>query len=274
MIKPGGRRYRASSHAVLVLACLGLLLPLLWALISSFKPASDLYGASVLPLPASLENYQVATQEFPLFRLLLNTLVTAAGVSVGHLVIAVLAAYAMIRFRFRGQRLLLVLVTIALLIPAQALIIPQFLLVSRLGRLDTYAGLIIPQLGGCALAVLLLRQNFHTIPEEMFSAAQLDGSNSIQTLWHVVLPLSRPALGAVTILSFINTWNEYLWPMLIAPTPEHATIQMGLTLFTNTEGSNPGPLLAAATLSTVPVLAVYVFTARHITHAFLHSGLR
>lgn len=259
---------------MLVLACLLLLLPLLWALISSFKTAADLYGSDPLPIPLSLANYQVAIGKFPLFRLLFNSMVTAVGVSVGQAAVGVPAAYAMVRFRLHGRRLLLAAVTVGLLIPAQTLIIPLFLLVSRLGLLDTFPGLIIPQLGGSALAVLLLSQNFRSIPEDMFAAAELDGSSSIQVLWHVVLPLSRPALAAVAILSFINTWNEYLWPTLVAPTPEHATIQTGLLLFTNAEAANPGPLLAAAILSTVPALVAYAFAARHVTNAFLHSGIR
>lgn len=263
---------RAGRHVVLVLSCVVTLFPMLWGLSGSFKRPADLYGGD--PLPSTVDNYRVAVEQFPLARLLLNTLVTSAGVTLGDVVIAVLAAYALVRIPFRGNRVLVATVVVALLIPAQTLIIPQFLFVSRLHWLDGYAGLIVPQLGGCALAVLLLRQNIRAIPPDLFAAAQLDGANSLRVLWHVVLPLLWPALGAVAILQFITTWNEYLWPMLVAPTPEHTTIQMGLTLFTNTEGANPGPLLAAAMLATLPVVAVYLVAARRITAAFLHSGLR
>jgi multiple sugar transport system permease protein len=274
VITPRGPWRRAGRHGLLGLACFVLLFPALWALSGSFKRPDDLFAADPLPSPVSLDNYQVAIEQFPLPRLLLNTLITAAGVTAGDLVIATLAAYALVRLRFRGSAALLATIVVALLIPAQTLIIPQFLLVARLHWLDSYPGLIMPQLGGCALAVLLLRQNIRAIPDELFAAAQLDGANSLRTLWHVVLPLLWPALGAVAILQFITTWNEYLWPMLAAPTPQHTTIQMGLTLFTNTEGSNPGPLLAAAMLATLPVVAVYLVAARRITAAFLHSGLR
>lgn len=269
-----GRRRGFGGHALLGLACLASLFPVLWALSGSFKPADSLYSADPLPLPASLANYRAATEQFPLSRLLFNTLVTSAGVTAGDILIATLAAYALVRLRFRGSGPLLATVTVALLIPAQTILIPQFLLVSRLHWLDSYPGLILPQLGGCALAVLLLRQNIRSIPAELFAAAELDGANSLRTLWYVALPQLWPALGAVAILSFINTWNEYLWPLLVAPTPQHTTIQIGLTLFTNTEGANPGPLLAAAMLATLPVVAVYLVSARRITAAFLHSGLR
>jgi multiple sugar transport system permease protein len=274
VITSRSRWRRAGRHGVLAPACFVLVFPILWALSGSFKRPEDLYATDPLPSPASLDNYRVAIDQFPLVRLLLNTLVTAAGVTVGDLVIATLAAYALVRLRFRGSRTLMATIVVALLIPAQTLIIPQFLLVSRLHWLDSYPGLITPQLGGCALAVLLLRQNIRAIPDEFFAAAQLDGANSLRILWHVVLPLLWPALGAVAILQFITTWNEYLWPLLAAPSPQHTTIQIGLTLFTNTEGANPGPLLAAAMLATLPVVAVYLVAARRITAAFLHSGLR
>ena len=112
------------------------------------------------------------------------------------------------------------------------------------------------------------------IPDSLGEAALLDGANSWQTLWHVVLPVLRPALAAVGVLVFINTWNEYLWPLLAAPRLSHSTIQLGLALFSNTEGANPGPLLAASTLATLPVLLGYVLSARRVTDAFMHSGIR
>jgi multiple sugar transport system permease protein len=246
----------------------------LWALVGSFKTPAGLYGTDPLPLPATLANYRVATQQFPLVRLLANSAVTAAGVTAGDVLIAILAAYALVRLRFRGRSAVLAMVTVALLVPPQTLIVPQFLAISRLHWPDTFQGLILPQLGGCALAVLLLRQNLLGIPEDLFAAAQLDGASALRALWYVVLPLLWPAVGAVALLSFITTWNEYLWPLLAAPTPAHSTIQTGLALFTNTEAANPGPLLAASVLAMLPVVAAYLVAARRITGAFLHSGLR
>ncbi|MBL7500779.1 carbohydrate ABC transporter permease [Frankia sp. CNm7] len=273
------RRPRATAaavtrHAVLILTVFGMLFPMLWALSASFKPGSDVYGASPLPMPATLENYRYALGEFPVARLLLNTFVTAAGVTVLHLAAGLLAAWSFVRFAHRGQRVVLGLVTVALVVPPQALIIPHFLMVARLGQRDTFVGLIVPQLATCALAVLLLREHIRAIPPTLIGAATLDGATHAETLRRVVLPLLRGALGAVAIVVFITTWNEYLWPVLVAPSPEHTTIQVGLQMFETQEGPEHGPLLAAAMLATMPVVAVYFLASRRIADAFLQSGLR
>jgi multiple sugar transport system permease protein len=186
----------------------------------------------------------------------------------------VLAGYALVRFRIRFTGLIVAGLTGALVIPAQSLMIPHFLMIAELGWRNTFPGLIVPQLAGCALAVLLLRQHIRAIPPSLLSAAALDGATPWEGLRFVVLPLLRPALGAVAILVFIGTWNEYLWPLLAAPAAERTTIQVGLQLFQNAEGANPGPLLAAAVLSTAPIVAVYLVMSRRIVDAFLQSGLR
>jgi multiple sugar transport system permease protein len=259
---------------VLLVTAIGMLFPLLWGLSGSFKPGNDVFNDNPLPIPATLGNYRQTLHEFPIARLLLNTFITATGVTLLQLAVGVLAAWSFVRFAHRGQRAVLALVTVALVVPPQALIIPQFLMISHLGLRDTFTGLIVPQLSTCALAVLLLRENIGSIPRNLLGAATLDGATHAETLWHVVLPLLRPALGAVAIIVFITTWNEYLWPALAAPSPDHTTIQMGLRLFTNQEAADNGPLLAAAMLATLPVAAVYLIASRRITDAFLQSGLR
>ncbi len=259
-------------HAVLLLTAAVMLLPLVWALGSSFKPSTTIFDMSPVPLPASLENYRTVFSAFPLWRMLLNTFVTAAGVTALQVLVAVPAAYALTQLTFRGQRFALGLVAVALLVPVQSLIIPAFLMISHLGWRDTYPGLIVPQLSGCALAVVLLRNHLRALPPNLFHAAALDGATAGETLRFVVLPLLRPALSAVVLLVFINTWNEYLWPTLAAPSPKHTTIQAGLALFLNQEGPEYGPLLAASILATVPVVAVYLVASRRIADAFLHAG--
>lgn len=265
---------RVLRHAVLAGAVLASVFPLAWAALTSVKPSSRIYDPAPLPVPATLEHYRTALGSFPLGEALWNTLVTAGSVTLGQLVIAVGAAFALARLDLRFRRTVLAVFTVALLVPAQTLIVPQFLAVARLGWLDSYAGLIVPQLGAVALAVLLLRQHVAALPPSLFAAARLDGASPWDTLRHLVLPLLRPGMGAVAILVFITTWNEYLWPTLVAPGEERRLIQPGLVAFTAAEGSDPGPLLAAAVLTTLPVLAVYLAASRQITTAFVSGAAR
>ncbi|TQS44058.1 carbohydrate ABC transporter permease [Cryptosporangium phraense] len=262
---------RAAWHAALIAASVVLLGPVVLAVLASFKTPSSLFEANPLPVHPTLGNYTAAVARFPLGRLLVNTAVTSAGVMLAQLVVAVPAAYGVVRFSGRAGRLVLAAGSLSVVVPVQAYLVPQFLMVSELGWQNTFAGMIVPQLSGAGIALLLLHQHLRAIPPSLGEAAALDGASSLQTLWYVVLPLLRPTLVAVGILVFITTWNEYLWPLLSAP--GLGTVQTGLALFGNTEGANPGPLLAAATLATLPVLAGYVVAARRVTNAFMHAGL-
>ncbi|WP_433599254.1 carbohydrate ABC transporter permease [Nocardia sp. CA-135953] len=270
------RRDNAVGRQLLLITAIVLmLLPVALALATSFKPMTTIFDLSPIPWPASLENYQLALGRFPIGRLLLNTLLMAAGVTIATMVVALPAAYALVRFdKARGRGLVLAAVGVALLIPPQALIIPQFLMTARFGWQGSPIGLVIPQLGVSALAVLLLRDHIRSVPPSLIGAAVLEGATSWEILCHVVLGLLRPGLGAVAILLFINTWNEYLWPLLVMPNPEDTTIQPGLALFVGPENPQFGPMLAAAMLASLPVVVIYVLAARRIADAFLHSGLR
>jgi len=272
----GGLRAGAGCigwHLGLAVTAAVLLAPTVLAVLASLKPANGLYDANPLPLHPTLGSYRVAIAGFPIAALLADTVAVAAGVMVLQLAVATLAAYALIRAGARTGRLVLSAGTVAVMVPAQALIIPQFLMLTHLGWQNTFPGLIVPQLAGCAVPLLLLRQQARAIPPSLTEAATIDGASSWQALWHVVLPVMRPALAAVAILVFATTWNEYLWPLIATPGSSPGTIQTGLALFLNTEGASPGPLLAAATLTTLPVLAAYACAARQITNAFMHSGI-
>ena len=261
-------------HSTLVVVVIAMVFPVVWALLTSFKPANDIYSIAPFSAEPTLDNYARVLADWPVVTLLGNTFVMAAGVAVGQIVIAVLGAYALVHFSPRSRGPILVLVTISLAIPPQALIIPQFLMTARLGWLNTDAGLMVPQLGTCALAVLLLVQHVEALPRSLTSAARLDGATPFEVLWHIVLPGLRPAIAAVAILVFITTWNEYLWPLLVSPRAEDTTVQIGLTQFQTAEGNDYGGLLAAATLTSIPIIVVYLFASRRITDAFLQSGIK
>ncbi|SNQ51488.1 Binding-protein-dependent transport systems inner membrane component [Frankia canadensis] len=261
-------------HTLLLAAVAVMVLPVLWALAASFKTPGGIFDENPLPMSPTLENYRVATGAFPVWRLLLNTAAMAAGVTLLQLLIAVPAAYALVRFPPRAHRVLTALIVITLLVPPQSLIIPLFLMISHLGWRNTYPGLVLPQLYGTGLAVILLRDHVRAVPPTVLGAAVLDGARPGEVLRLVLLPLLRPALGAVSILLFITSWNEYLWPSLAAPDIDHASIQPGLAFFLTQEGPEYGPLLAGSMLATLPIVAVYLVASRRVTDAFMHSGIR
>lgn len=155
--------------------------------------------------------------------------------------------------------------------PPEALVIPDFVAVTHLGLRGTEAGLVLPQLWTCALAATLLRDNVRLVPGSLIGAAQLDGATPWEVLRYVVLPQCRPALTAVGTLLFINSWNEYLWPLIIAGGPGSTTIQPGLALFNDPVNPEYGPLMAASVLASLPVAVLYLVTSRRIVSAFLHA---
>ncbi|RCK70339.1 carbohydrate ABC transporter permease [Desertihabitans brevis] len=259
-------------HLVLSATVVVLLFAVAWAVLTSLRPASAVFGLE--PVAPTLEHYARVLQRWPVATLVGNTFVMAAGVALGQVVIGCLAAYALVHLAPRGRRPVLALMTVSLAIPPQALIVPQYLMATRLGWLNSEAGLIVPQLGSSALAVLVLVQHVRALPVSAAEAARLDGALPREVLWHVVLPALRPAIAAVAVLVFITTWNDYLWPLLIAPRAADTTVQIGLSQFTTAEGNDYGGLLAAATLTSLPILLVYLVASRQITEAFMQRGAR
>ena len=245
-----------------------------WAMLVSFKPPSQIYTPFPLAGHPTLANYQVAIDQFPLARLLLNTTIMAAGVTAGQVIVCVLAGYGFVAFRFRGKRLLYAATVGSILVPQACLVIPDYLIVAKLGWVNSYLGLIVPQIAACAFGVMLLRQHIEAIPVSLVESAKLDGASHRQVLSRLVVPLLRPAISALAVLVFLSSWNEYLWPLLVASGSGNSTIQVGLALFQTEEGSEFGPMMAAATITTLPVLVVYLLNQRRVTDAFLHAGLR
>lgn len=264
------RAGRAFWHLTLAGTAFAMSFPVLWAALTSFKSEDQVFSSSPIAGP-TLDSYARALDGWPALTMVGNTVVMASGVALGQLLIAVLAAFAVVHLAPRRRPLVIGLSVVALAIPPQALIIPQFLLTTRIGWQNTELGLIVPQLGASALAVLLLVQYVRSIPPSLGEAARLEGARSWELLVHVIVPALRPALLAVGILVFVTTWNEYIWPLLIAPREADATVQIGLSQFTTEGGTDYGALTAAATLTSLPMLLVYALASRRITDAFLRS---
>jgi multiple sugar transport system permease protein/sn-glycerol 3-phosphate transport system permease protein len=271
--QPRSRAATAAGHAVLVLLAVFTVLPIAWMYLTSFRPPGDLFSSGLVSTSFSLANYSSAVDSIPIAELFEHTVIVAAAVSLGQLLTSLLAAYSFSRFRFRGRTVLFMVFIGSWLVPFQVTMLPNFVLISRLGLLNSLAGIIIPQLSS-AFAVLLLRQHLNGFPSELLDAARVDGQNSWRALWTVVVPNLGPALSALGILLFVSAWNEYFWPLLVYRNVSHSVIQLGIQNFLNAVSVNYGGLMAAAGLATLPILAIYAVLQRRMVNAFVRSGLR
>ncbi len=262
-----------AGHLVMVLLSALSLFPLYWMVISSLRPANAMFETSLWPATATLANYRYTLRAIPVAQMLGNTVVVSTCVTLIQLLTAILAAYAFTRWRFRGEKLAYSLVALTWLVPLQVVMIPNFLLVADTGLLDSLTALVIPHFAS-ALAVMMMTQAMRAFPGELIDAARVDGSSDWGVLWRVIVPNLGPTLASLAILIFISTWNEYFWPLLLSRSPENTMIQIGIQMFMTAEGNQWGPLMAASTMASLPILALYVVLQRQVIQSFMRSGLR
>ena len=266
----GIRRY--AGDVVLSALALVAAFPIVWMYLTSFRPPDKVLSAPLFSTAFGIGNYSAAITQLPIWHLVANTAAMAVAVSIGQVFTGLLCAYAFTRFRFRGDRLLFVLVVATWLVPFQVTMLPNYVLISRLGLLNAIGGVIIPQLAS-AIAVLLLRQHLRAFPTELIDAARIDGQGSWATLWRVVVPNLAPSLAALGILLFVSAWNEYFWPLLVFHTPV-SVLQIAIENFLSTESTNYGGLMATSGLACLPIFVVYVILQRRVVNAFVRSGLK
>jgi multiple sugar transport system permease protein len=252
--------------------------PLLWIASTSFKTPND---ATSLPLswtprPMTTEAYRTVlttSSQTPVLRWFFNSL--AAGVINAVLVVTVdaLAAYALARLAFRGKRLVFGTVIATLFIPALVFLVPNYLIVDKLGWLDSLWAITVPSAGG-AFGVFFLRQVFSSLPRELEEAALLDGANQWQVFWRIVLPLARPGLATLTVLAFLTNWNDFLWPVYVLFTPSHLTLPAGLSTLQNAASTNYPLVMAGAVVASVPVILLFIAAQRHVIASVAQSGIK
>jgi ABC-type glycerol-3-phosphate transport system permease component len=268
-----GRTAAFLAHASLALLAALSLFPVVWALLTTFKPANHIYDLAPWSAP-TLANYVAGLRGYPYLRLLLNTTVIALGVTALQVGFALPTAYALVRSRFRGRGLVLALLVGSLIVPAQITLVPDYVIVARAGLLNSLPGVILPEASTIAVAVVVLRASLLDFPIELLEAAAIDGAGQLGTLFRIVVPNLRPALGAACVLVLISAWNDYFWPLLVTNQLSSTTLQLGLQLFQSELGTAWGPLLAMNTLALVPVAVLFLVAQRAITDAFVRSGIQ
>jgi multiple sugar transport system permease protein len=261
-------------HALLLAGALVVLVPFLWMITTSLKTTREVHlPPYIIPRDFRWENYRKAWRTDEFSRFYLNSAVMTAGIVLGQLVTSALAGFAFARLRFPGRQALFFLVLATMMIPVYVTLIPSYLLVKDLGWLDSYQGLIVPRIVS-AFGIFLMRQHFLTIPREIEEAAILDGASRLRVLAGVLLPLSGPALATLGIFSFLFSWNDFLWPLIVTTDPAMRTVQLGLANFTGRYGTNWTLLMAGAVTATVPALIVFACGQRWFVRGVAMTGVK
>lgn len=267
-------------HVVLIALLCVMLYPLAWMLSASFRPAAEIFvNAGLLPRTWSFANYAhgwYPLQTLSFTQLFANSLIICLLAIAGNVISCTMAAYAFARLRFRFRAVLFGLMLATIMLPQQVLIIPQYILFLHLGWLNTYLPLVVPRfLAVDAFYVFLMVQFIRGLPRELDEAAIIDGCGHIQTFLRIVVPLSLPAMATLALFTFVNTWNDFLGPLLYLTKPNMYTVPLGLRLFLDTqEASQWGPLFAMSILSLVPIVIVFLLFQRLLTQGIATTGLK
>ena len=279
-VKPQSARKKEDWKKILLIVVLfvgGLLFlyPFVWMISTSLKDTVEVYTRplALIPLIFKPANYQRAFTLVPFARFYINTIIMTLGRVVGQVLLAAMAAYSFARLKFPGKNFLFVLVLGVMMVPSMVTFVPRFIMMLKIGWLDTYWGLIIPGLGD-AFGVFLLRQFFMTIPQDLIDASVMDGCNPFQSFYKVALPLSRAALAAYAFLVVLWTWNDFLWPLIVVSRTDMLTISLGIQLYQNQYSQDIPAMMAAASISILPMTILFIFAQRFIIEGITMSGLK
>jgi len=260
-----------------LLAAGGLLMvaPALWTLTSSLKEPAKVFSVPVqwLPNPVRLQNYVEAMRLAPFGRYFLNSIVVGAAVTILTLFFCTLAGFGFAKYDFWGRNVLFIAILSTLMIPFQVIMIPLYIIVRGMGWLNSYAGLIIPG-AVSAFGVFMMRQFILSIPDELLAAARIDGSSEPGIYFRLILPLCKAPMTALAIFTFLDCWNNLLWPLIIISRVDLRTVALGLTEFQTVHGTSYHLLMAAATVATLPILVLFVVLQRNFIKGIVLTGLK
>jgi len=274
--KPGSQRIiKVASYALLVLGALLSILPFLWMISTSLKPAELVFSTPPrwIPNPVEWENYTTVLSKVNFAKYGFNTLKITLIVTFGQLLTCSLAGYAFARLRFPGRDVLFVGYLATMMIPFQVMLIPNFITIRRLGLVDSHLGLVLPQLTS-AFGVFLLRQFFLSFPSELEDAAKLDGCNPLQTFYLIILPLSKPILATLAVMTFQNIWNDFLWPLVMLSSEPKRTLAVGLSYLIGQYSTDWQILMAGSVLTVLPIILLFFIAQKSFVESIKLSGLK
>ncbi|WP_435192860.1 carbohydrate ABC transporter permease [Streptomyces sp. NRRL F-5630] len=275
---PGERLRKPLTYVALSAGLLVMAAPFLWMALSAFKTDEELGGSTTVWIPSewTLDQFRALLDKLDLPLYIMNSVIVAVLVTVCNLVFCSMLGYALAKLDFFGRDKVFALVLAALMVPGNLMLLPMYVLMNKLGLLDSYAGLVLPFAAG-AFGVFLMRQFAQSIPDELLEAARMDGASEWYIFWRIVMPLVKPALATLGILTFLGSWNNFVWPLIATNDPDKYTLPVALATFANdpnrAAGSN-GVLMAGSLLVVLPVLLVFLVLQRHFKPDLATAGLK
>lgn len=262
-----GPLQRIAAYLVLLLLSLVTILPFVFMLLVSLDGKGEWGWAPtapprLIPDPPTLRFYTYVLSAFNFVRYFLNSVIMTLGITLGNLVFGTLAGYAFARIKFRGRELIFAALLGTLMVPGESLVIPQYLIVQRLGWLNTYAGLIVPSMVS-VFGIFLMREFIRTIPASLEEAAMIDGCSRLGVFFRIILPLMKPALVTLAIITFVQTWNTFLWPLIVAQRESMFTLQIGLASFREQRAAEWSALMAGTAIAMLPTTILFLSLQRY-----------
>jgi multiple sugar transport system permease protein len=266
---------RSIIYIVLLTLAVSMLLPFAWMLLSSLKEENEVftYEMTWMPSKITFSGYHRALTQQPFLLYGLNSVLVSVIITTAQVVTAVLAGYAFARLEFPGRNIVFMMYLSAMMIPAQATIIPAFILIRKLGLLNSYRGLTLPFLA-TPFGAFLMRQFFLSMPKSLEEAAIIDGCSRAQVLLRIVLPLTKPALATLGLFSFMTAWNDFMWPMIITTTANMRTLQVGLALLSTDIYPDWPMMMAASVMATLPVILAFLSAQKQFIQSLAFTGVK
>jgi sn-glycerol 3-phosphate transport system permease protein len=267
---------RSLGYLALALSVVLVGIPMYWMLLAAFKTNQEIFTAppTWIPLAPTLANFPAAWNQAPFGQFYVNSLLYTLISGSAKLLMAILCGYAFAFLRFPGKNVVFVLLLMALMIPEEVTVLPNFLTLANFGWTNTYQGLLLPGFVS-AFGTFLMRQHFLSLPREVLDAARVDGAGHLRTLWNVALPMSRPVVATLILLTVVQRWNDYLWPLIITNTAEMRTLSVGIALlFAKETGTQWGMVMAGTLYVVLPVLILFLLLQRHIVEGIAAGAVK
>lgn len=258
-----------------ILFALFMLFPLLYSVSVSIMPGDELFtmDLNILPSNPTFENYVRAFTQVPLVRFILNSFLVAGCITIGQIITCSLAAFAFSFLEFKGKNFLFMLVMATMMVPGEAVIISNYLTVSSMGILDTYIVLILPSLTS-AMGIFLFRQFYMTFPISLYESAKLDGCGNLRFIVKILIPLTKSAIGAMAVYTFINAWNMYMWPRLVTGSEEMRTVQIGISMLNSVDAQSITLMMAGVVAIIIPSMVIFIVGQKQLISGMFSGAVK